>query len=84
MLQRLGAAGLRAQLHFPAMRLHAEELRSLKVGALLCLPLLRGVSAEIRVGGVAVFRALPVRAGEHRAAQIEHALELISVEEHAA
>ena len=84
MSQRMGAAGLQAQLHFPAMRLRAEDLRSLKPGSLLPLPLQRGVSAELHVGGVAVFRAQPVRAGDHRAAQIVHAMESIPTEENAA
>lgn len=75
MAQRLRSAGLKASLHFPAMRLRAADLRALQPGSLLPLPLPRDVSAELRVGGVAVFRAEPVRAGEHRAAQVLHALD---------
>jgi flagellar motor switch protein FliM len=84
MSQRLGAAGLWAQLHFPSMRLRAEELRNLEVGSLVQLPLQRGVSAELRVGGVAVFHAAPVCAGNQRAAQITHAIEAMTTEENAA
>jgi flagellar motor switch protein FliM len=80
MMHRLGGAGLQAQLHFPSMRLSAKDLRELQPGSLLPLPLPRGVSGELRVGGVAVFRAQPVRAGEHRAAQIVHAMESISTD----
>ena len=76
MAHRLHAAGLKASLQFPAMRLRAGDLHALQPGSLLPLPLPRDVSAELLVGGVAVFRAEPVRAGEHRAAQVLHALNL--------
>lgn len=81
MSQRLGAACLCAHLQFPAMRLSAVDLRSLTPGSLLPLPLANGVSAELRVGDVAVFRAQPVRAGGHRAAQIAQLLDALAAEE---
>jgi flagellar motor switch protein FliM len=75
MVSRLGAARVKASLHFPGMQLRAEELRSMAVGTLLPLPLSCGVEAELHVSGTPLFRARPVRAGEHRAAQILHALQ---------
>ncbi len=75
MMHRLRAAQVHASLHFPPVRLLAKDLRELEPGRLLPLSLTRAVPAELRVGGVAVFRAVPVRSGEHRAAQIVHALE---------
>lgn len=75
MLHRLRGAGLHATLHFPSMRLRTADLRSLQPGSLLPLPLAHGVPAELRAGGVGVFRAEPVRWGEHRAARVTHALE---------
>lgn len=75
MLHRLRGAGVYATLHFPPMRMRTASLRSLQPGSLLPLPLARGVAAELRVGGVGVFRAEPVRSGEHRAARVMHALE---------
>jgi flagellar motor switch protein FliM len=70
MVKRLGEATVKAQLHLPQMRLYAPDLRSLKAGSLLPLPLQRTAPAELRVGGVAVYRAQPVRSGEHRAARL--------------
>jgi flagellar motor switch protein FliM len=75
MLHRLRGAGVHATLHFPTMRLRTADLRALKPGSLLPLPLARGTPAELRVGGVGVFRAEPVRSGDHRAARVMHALE---------
>jgi flagellar motor switch protein FliM len=37
----------------------------------LRLPLPRHSMAELRVGGLPVFHALPVRTGEHRGAQVK-------------
>ena len=75
MLHRLRGAGVHATLHFPVMRIRTGDLRSLQPGSLLPLPLARGVPAELRIGGIGVFRAEPVRSGEYRAARIVHALE---------
>ena len=40
-------------------------------GAVLRLPLPRQAVAELRVGGLAIFHAQPVRSGEHRGAQVK-------------
>lgn len=63
---RFGAA-----LQFPAMRLNAGELAQLVPGRVLRLPLARHSAAELRVGGLPMFQAMPVRAGEHRGAQVK-------------
>ena len=81
MERRLGNASVRAQLHLPTMRIYAPDLRALKPGSLLPLPLQNAAAAELRIGGVAVYRARPVRYGEHRGAQITHAVELPGVGE---
>jgi flagellar motor switch protein FliM len=64
-------ASFNAVLQFPRMRVSARELSELVPGKVLTLPLARQSSAELRVGGVAVFEAQPVRTGEHRGAQIQ-------------
>jgi flagellar motor switch protein FliM len=58
-------------LQFPPMRLNAGELASLTPGKVLRLPLARHAVAELRVGGLPMFEALPVRSGEHRGAQVK-------------
>ena len=58
-------------LQFPPMRLNAGELASLAPGKVLRLPLARHAAAELRVGGLPLFQALPVRSGEHRGAQVK-------------
>jgi flagellar motor switch protein FliM len=81
MAARLHGSHVHATLHFPVMQMRAEELRSMSAGALLPLPLTKGAPAELRVGDVPVFRAQPVRSGDHRGAQIVHALDIQPREE---
>lgn len=73
--QRLAVVMAEAQfgavLQFPSMRLNAQELAELAPGKVLRLPLPRQSSAELRVGGLPIFSALPVRSGEHRGAQVK-------------
>jgi len=60
-----------AGLQLPTMRLNAHELSSLKPGTVLHLPLPSQAMAVLRVGGLPIFHAQPVRSGEHRGAQIQ-------------
>jgi flagellar motor switch protein FliM len=60
-----------AVLQFPPMRLNARELADLSPGKVLRLPLPCQSAAELRVGGLPLFVAQPVRSGEHRAAQVQ-------------
>lgn len=75
MEKRVGAATVRTVLHLPPMQLFASDLRSMQPGTVLGLPLRRDVEAELRVGGIPVFRAQPVRSGDHRGARLTHAVE---------
>jgi flagellar motor switch protein FliM len=59
-----------AVLQFPPMRLNAGELARLVPGKVLRLPLARNASAEIRIGGLPIFEAHPVRCGEFRGAHV--------------
>jgi flagellar motor switch protein FliM len=67
----MGEARFGAVMQLPKVRLRAEELANLEVGSVLRLPLPSHANAELRVGGLAMFAAHPVRAGEHRAAQVQ-------------
>ena len=58
-------------LQFPPIRLSANEIASLVPGTVLRLPLPRHSAAELRVGGLALGRARPVRIGEHRGARMD-------------
>jgi flagellar motor switch protein FliM len=60
-----------AALQFPTMHLNARDLADMAPGAVLRLPLPRQAVAELRVGGLAIFHAQPVRSGEHRGAQVK-------------
>jgi len=60
-----------AVLQFPTMRLNARELACLKPGTVLRLPLPTQAIAELRVGGLPIFHAQPVRSGEQRGAQVQ-------------
>lgn len=67
----LAEAQFGAVLQFAPMRLNAEDLAQLAPGKVLRLPLGRNSGAELRVGGLPIFHALPVRSGEHRGAQVK-------------
>jgi flagellar motor switch protein FliM len=71
MRELMGEVTVGAVLQFPPVRLRAAELTLLEPGGILRLPLPRYEMAELRVGGLQFGRAYPVRAGEHRGAQIE-------------
>ena len=71
MRQLLGETTVGSVLQFAPMRLRAREIATLAPGTVLRLPLPRHSAAELRVGGLALGRARPVRIGEHRAARLE-------------
>jgi flagellar motor switch protein FliM len=60
-----------AVLQFPIMRLNARELANITPGCVLRLPLPRQAMAELRVGGLSIFHAQPVRCGEQRGVHIQ-------------
>ena len=67
----LDEANFGAVLQFPALRIRARELAAIVPGTVLRLPLPRHSLAELRVGGIQLGRACPVRVGEHRGAQMQ-------------
>ena len=71
MRELLGEANFGAVLQFPSLRLLARDLANIVPGTILRLPLPRHAAAELRVGGVPLGRARPVRMGEHRGAQMQ-------------
>jgi flagellar motor switch protein FliM len=68
--ERVTQSRFSVALQFPSMRLGAQEIMDMQVGQIVRLPLPRTAVAELRVGAVTAFCAHPVRAGEHRAAQV--------------
>jgi flagellar motor switch protein FliM len=70
MRELMGEAKFGALLQFPTMRLRASELVALAPGSILRLPLAKHVTSELRVGGLTLGPAHPVRAGEHRGGQL--------------
>jgi flagellar motor switch protein FliM len=70
MRELMGEAKIGAVLQFPTMRLRASELTSLSPGTILRLPMARHAISELRVGGLQLGWAHPVRTGEHRGAQL--------------
>lgn len=71
----MGGVKVGASLQFPAMRLRASELAALVPGTVLRLPLSKNSSSELRLGGLRLGRAYPVRSGDHRGAQLESGLD---------
>jgi flagellar motor switch protein FliM len=72
----MGEAKLGAVLQLPAMRLPAKELAALAPGYVLRLPLPQHTVSELRVAGLEFGLAHPVRAGEHRGAQLAGSVDL--------
>jgi flagellar motor switch protein FliM len=58
-------------LQFAPMRLQAARIAELQVGSVLRLPMPRHAAAELKVLGLAMGPAWPVRMGEHRGARME-------------
>ena len=71
MRELLGEVSVGTVLQFAPVRLSAREVGSLAVGTVVRLPVPRHAPAELRVGGLALGRARPVRMGEHRGARME-------------
>jgi flagellar motor switch protein FliM len=71
MRELLSDAKFGAVLQFPPVRLRAAELTSLESGTVLRLPMPRYEAAELRVGGLRLARAFPVKIGDHRGALLE-------------
>ena len=71
MRKLMGDARFGAVLQFPPMQLKARELAELTPGMVLRLPLPKHSEAELRISGLMLGRAHPVRTSEHRGAQIE-------------
>lgn len=55
-------------LQLPSVPVEARQLRDLSPGRIICLNLAANTEAELRAAGQLLFRAHPVRVGEHRAA----------------
>jgi flagellar motor switch protein FliM len=67
----LEGAKVGSTLQFPPMRLQASRVAELHVGSVLRLPIPKHTSAELKVVGLALGPAWPVRVGEHRGARLE-------------
>jgi flagellar motor switch protein FliM len=67
----LAEAKVGSTLQFPPMRLQASKIAELEVGSVLRLPMPRHAAAELRVVGLSLGPAWPVRMGEHRGARME-------------
>lgn len=67
----VGETQVGSVLQFPPVRLSARQIAQLAPGYVLRLPVPRHAAAELRVGGVPLGRARPVKLGEHRGACME-------------
>jgi flagellar motor switch protein FliM len=62
---RVGAA-----LQLPSVRVPASELEAMRPGTVLRLGVAASTVSELRIAGMSLFQAVPVRNGEHRGAQV--------------
>ncbi len=68
--ERLQHIRLRGALQLPSVRIPASELDSLQAGSIVRLNLPSTQLSELRIAGIPLFHAIPVRADQHRGAQI--------------
>jgi flagellar motor switch protein FliM len=73
MRELMGQSRLGVTLQLPPIRLRASEVATLEPGTVLRLPVPRHESSEIRIGGLWLAKACPVRSGDHRGALLEGA-----------
>ncbi|MFT4111562.1 flagellar motor switch protein FliM [Silvibacterium sp.] len=66
----LGKARIGAALQLPAFRVPTRQIEGLEAASTLRFPLSATVRPQMRVSGVPLFEAMPVRYGEHRGAQL--------------
>ena len=83
MRELLGGAMAGVTLQLPAMRLRASQIAGLEPGAVIRLPVSRHECSELRVGGLKLAGARPVRNGEHRGARLEGAVESVVIQQSA-
>jgi flagellar motor switch protein FliM len=68
--ERVQHIRLRGALQLPSVRIPAAELDDLQAGSIVRLNLPASQVSELRIAGVPLFEAVPVRADQHRGAQI--------------
>jgi flagellar motor switch protein FliM len=69
----MGQAKVGVALQLPPLQLRASDVASLEPGMVLRLPVARHESSEVRIGGLQLVKARPVRSGDHRGALLEGA-----------
>lgn len=67
----MGQSKMGVALQLPPMRLRASEVAALEPGMVLRLPVSRLESSEVRIGGLRMAKARPVRSGDQRGALLE-------------
>jgi flagellar motor switch protein FliM len=70
MEERLQHVRFRGALQLPSVHIPASEIEALQVGSVVRLNLPATSASELRIAGIPLFRAIPVRADEHRGVQI--------------
>lgn len=66
----VGEAKVGAALQLPGVRVPSRQIESLREDATLRLPMSSNTRPQLRVAGLPVFDAVPVRFGEHRGAHL--------------
>ncbi|GGH14736.1 flagellar motor switch protein FliM [Silvibacterium dinghuense] len=66
----LGQTKVGAALQLPAFRVPARQIEEMAMPSLLRFPMSATVRPQMRIAGVPLYEAMPVRYGEHRGAQL--------------
>lgn len=67
----MGMSKVNVTLQLPPLRLRASAIASLEVGGVLRLPVAKHQNSEMRISGLQLAKARPVRSGDHRGALLE-------------
>lgn len=78
MWNRVGDLKFGASLQLPSVKIQGRDLEDLEPGKILRLSLGAQEASELRISGVPVFRALPVRHGEQRAAHLKETVKYMA------
>lgn len=71
MRELMGVAIADVTLQLPVMRLRASQIAGLEPGSVIRLPVSRHECSELRIGGLKLSGAWPVRSGDHRGARLD-------------
>jgi flagellar motor switch protein FliM len=79
MRELMGGAVAGVTLQLPVVRLRASQIAGLEPGSVIRFPVSRHECLELRIGGLKLSGAWPVRSGDHRGARLDGTAESVGI-----